>query len=156
MACDVLAKTVSAVCHSKPSFGWVHFHVRLSTCLNDFHSGLLSKGPEESADGHHDHHLRHHRHNIHHYHWLWSSGQVGTVSHPKVQTLSNRTPDAQPAIAMEGGAADRNHSGEGQGDHRGEGGADRNHSGEGQGGTHTTGNHRGEGGYHGVGGGGGA
>ena len=49
------------------------------------------------------------------------------VSHPKVQTLSNRTPDAQPAIAMEGGAADRNHSGEGQG------------------GTHTTGNHRGEG-----------
>ena len=94
--------------------------------------------------------------NIHHYHWLWSSGQVGTVSHPKVQTLSNRTPDAQPAIAMEGGAADRNHSGEGQGDHRGEGGADRNHSGEGQGGTHTTGNHRGEGGYHGVGGGGGA
>ena len=60
-----------------------------------------------------------------------------TVSHPKVQTLSNRTPDAQPAIAMEGGAADRNHSGEGQG------------------GTHTTGNHRGEGGYHGVGGEGG-
>ena len=63
---------------------------------------------------------------------------------------------------MEGGAADRNHSGEGQGgthttgNHRGEGGADRNHSGEGQGGTHTTGNHRGEGGYHGVGGGGGA
>ena len=56
---------------------------------------------------------------------------------------------------MEGGAADRNHSGEGQGDHRGEGGADRNHSGEGQGGTHTTGNHRGEGGYHGVGGRGG-
>ena len=55
-----------------------------------------------------------------------------------VQTLSNRTPVAQPAIAMEGGAADRNHSGEGQG------------------GTHTTGNHRGEGGYHGVGGGGGA
>ena len=60
---------------------------------------------------------------------------------------------------MEGGAADRNHSGEGQGgthttgNHRGEGGADRNHSGEGQGGTHTTGNHRGEGGYHGVGGG---
>ena len=54
-----------------------------------------------------------------------------------VQTLSNRTPDAQPAIAMEGGAADRNHSGEGQG------------------GTHTTGNHRGEGGYHGVGGEGG-
>ena len=136
MACDVLAKTVSAVCHSKPSFGWVRFHVRLSTCLNDFHSGLLSKGPEESADGDHDHHLRHHhRHNIRHYHWLWSSGQVGTVSHPKVQTLSNRTPDAQPAIAMEGGAADRNHSGEGQG------------------GTHTTGNHRGEGGYHGVGGG---
>ena len=89
-------------------------------------------------DGDHDHHLRHHhRHNIHHYHWLWSSGQVGTVSHPKVQTLSNRTPDAQPAIAMEGGAADRNHSGEGQG------------------GTHTTGNHRGEGGYHGVGGEGG-
>ena len=49
---------------------------------------------------------------------------------------------------MEGGAADRNHSGEGQGgthttgNHRGEGGADRNHSGEGQGGTHTTGNHR--------------
>ena len=108
MACDVLAKTVSAVCHSKPSFGWVRFHVRLSTCLNDFHSGLLSKGPEESADGDHDHHLRHHhRHNIRHYHWLWSSGQVGT------------------------------------------------HSGEGQGGTHTTGNHRGEGGYHGVGGGGG-
>ena len=33
------------------------------------------------------------------------------------------------------------------------GAADRNHSGEGQGGTHTTGNHRGEGGYHGVGGG---
>ena len=60
------------------------------------------------------------------------------VSHPKVQTLSNRTPGAQPAIAMEGGAADRNHSGEGQG------------------GTHTTRNHRGEGGYHGVGGGGGA
>ena len=53
----------------------------------------------------------------------------------KLQTLSNRTPDAQPAIAMDGGAADRNHSGEGQG------------------GTHTTGNHRGEGGYHGVGGG---
>ena len=133
MACDVLAKTVSAVCHSKPSFGWVRFHVRLSTCLNDFHSGLLSKGPEESADGDHDHHLRHHhRHNIHHYHWLWSSGQVGTVSHPKVQTLSNRTPDAQPAIAMEGGAADRNHSGEGQG------------------GTHTTGNHRGEGGRGGL------
>ena len=142
MACDVLAKTVSAVCHSKPNFGWVCFHVRLSTCLNDFHLGLLSKGPEESADGDHDHHLRHHhRHNIHHYHWLWSSGQVGTVSHPKVQTLSNRTPDAQTAIAMEGGAADRNHSGEGQGgthttgNHRGEGGADRNHSGEGQGGN---------------------
>ena len=97
--------------------------------MNDFHSGLLSKGPEESADGDHDDHLRHHhRHNIHHYHWLWSSGQVGTVSHPKVQTLSNRTPDAQPAIAMEGGAADRNHSGEGQG------------------GTHTTRNHRGGGG----------
>ena len=36
------------------------------------------------------------------------------------------------------------------------GAADRNHSEEGQGGTHTTGNHRGEGGYHGVGGGGGA
>ena len=35
------------------------------------------------------------------------------------------------------------------------GAADRNHSGEGQGGTHTTGNHRGEGGYHGVGGEGG-
>ena len=118
--------------------------------MNDFHSGLLSKGPEESADGDHDHHLRHHRHNIHHYHWLWSSGQVGTVSHPKVQTLSNRTPAAQPAIAMEGGAADRNWGGAGgpQG-----GGADGNHSGEGQGGTHTTGNHRGEGGYHGVGGG---
>ena len=28
--------------------------VSLSTCLNDFHSGLLSKGPEESADGDHD------------------------------------------------------------------------------------------------------
>ena len=51
--------------------------------------------------------------------------------------LKNWTPDAQPAIAMEGGAADRNHSGEGQG---------RND---------TTGNHRGEGGYHGVGGEGG-
>ena len=139
LACDVLAETVSAVCHSKPSFGRVRFHARLSTCLNDFHSGLLSKGPEESADGDHDHHLRHHHHhNIHHYQWLWSSGQVGTVSHPKVQTLSNRMPDTQPAIAMEGGAADRNHSGKGQG------------------GTHTTGNHRGEGGYHGVGGGGGA
>ena len=76
--------------------------------MNDFHSGLLSKGPEESADGDHDHHLgHHHRHNFHHYHWLWSSGQVGTVSHPKVQTLSNRTPDAQPPIAMEGGAAGR-------------------------------------------------
>ena len=33
-----------------------------------------------------------------------------------VQTLSNRTPVAQPAIATEGGAADRNHSGEGQGE----------------------------------------
>ena len=65
----------------------------------------------------------HHRHNIHHYHWLWSSGQVGTVSHPKVQTLSNRTPDAQPAIAMEGGAADRNHSGRHiTGNHRAQGG----------------------------------
>ena len=50
---------------SRVSVGF--FHVRLSTCLNDFHSGLLSKGPEESADGDHDHHLRHHhRHNIHH------------------------------------------------------------------------------------------
>ena len=55
----------------------------------------------------------------------------------KVQTLSNRTPDAQPAIGMEGGAADRNHSGEGQG------------------GTHITGNHRGEGGIPWGGGGGG-
>ena len=35
------------------------------------------------------------------------------------------------------------------------GAADRNHSGAGQGGTHTTGNYRGEGGYHGVGGRGG-
>ena len=34
--------------------------VSLRTCLHDFHSGLLSKGPEESADGDHDHHLRHH------------------------------------------------------------------------------------------------
>ena len=52
--------------------------VSLSTCLNDFHSGLLSKGPEQSADGDHGHHLRHRRHhNIHDYHWLWSSGQVG-------------------------------------------------------------------------------
>ena len=33
------------------------------------------------------------------------------------------------------------------------GAADRNHSGEGQEGTHTTRNHRGEGGYHGVAGG---
>ena len=82
-----------------------------------------------------DHHLRHHHRHKHHYHWLWSSGQVGTVSHPKVQTLSNRTPDAQPAIAMERGAADRNHSGEGQG------------------GTHTTGNHRGRGDTMGGGGG---
>ena len=92
--------------------------------MNGFHSGLLSKGPEESADGDHDHHLRHHhRHNIHHYHWLWSSGQVGTVSHPKVQTLSNRTPDAQPATAMEGGAADRNQWGGAGGNphHRGNG-----------------------------------
>ena len=47
--------------------------VSLSTWLNDFHSGLLSKGPEESADGDHDHHLRHHhrQNNVHHYHWLW-------------------------------------------------------------------------------------
>ena len=44
-----------------------------------------------------------------------------------------RTPDAQPAIAMEGGAADRKHSGEGQGEPTPQG---------------TTG-----GGYHGVGGG---
>ena len=52
--------------------------VSLSTCLNDFHSELLSKGPEESADGAHDHHFRHHHyHHIHQYHWLWSSGQVG-------------------------------------------------------------------------------
>ena len=49
------------------------------------------------------------------------------------QTLSNRTPDAwkgaQPTATTVG---------------------------RGRGGTHTTGNHRGEGGYHGVGGGGGA
>ena len=32
--------------------------VTLSTCLNAFHSGLLSKGPDESADVDHDHHLR--------------------------------------------------------------------------------------------------
>ena len=63
----------------------------LSAFLNDFHSGLLSKGPLESADGDHDHHLRHrHHHNIHHYHWLWSSG--GTVSHPMVQPLATGRP----------------------------------------------------------------
>ena len=44
-------------------------------------------------------------------------------------------PDAQPAIAMEGGAAARNHREEGQG------------------GTHTTGNHRGGGGIPWGGGG---
>ena len=27
-------------------------------CLNDFHSGILRKGPEERADGDHDQHLR--------------------------------------------------------------------------------------------------
>ena len=27
-------------------------------CLIDFHSGLLSKGPQERADGDRDHHLR--------------------------------------------------------------------------------------------------
>ena len=52
--------------------------VSLSTFLNDFQLGLLSKGPEESADEDHDHHLRHHHpHNIHHCQWLWRSGQVG-------------------------------------------------------------------------------
>ena len=62
-------------------------------------------------------------------------GIMTTIS--VIQTVSNRTPDAQPAIAMEGGAADRNHSGEGQG------------------GTHTTGNHGGRGDTMGWGGGGG-
>ena len=104
--------------------------------MNDFHSGFLSKGPEESADGDHDHHLRHHRrHNIHHHHWLWSSGQVGTVSYAKVQTL--RTPDAQPAIAMEGGSRPQPQWG---------GAGGNPHHREPQGG----------GGYYGVGGGGGA
>ena len=66
-ACDVL---------SPVSVGFVKSS--LSMCLNDFQSGLLSKGPEESADLDHDQRLRHHHHhNIHHYHWLWSSGQVG-------------------------------------------------------------------------------
>ena len=96
--------------------------------MNGFHSGLLSKGPEESADG------------------IMTTISVIIIAIIFITiigfgaqgSLSNRTPDAQPAIAMEGGAADRNHIGEGQG------------------GTHTTGNHRVEGGYHGVGGGGGA
>ena len=52
--------------------------VSLSTCLNDFHSRLLSKGPEESADGDHDHHLRHHHHqNIHHYHCFGAQSRSG-------------------------------------------------------------------------------
>ena len=52
----------------------------------------------------------------------------------KLQTLSNRTPDAQPAMAMEGGAADRNQWG-------------------GAGGNPHHREPQGEGGYHGVGGG---
>ena len=71
---------------------------------------------------------------------LANGGRAGAHGNTRQGTTGagGGTPDAQTAIAMEGGAADRNHSGEGQG------------------GTHTTGNHRGEGGYHGVGGGGGA
>ena len=99
--------------------------VSLSTCLNDCHSGLLSKGPGESADG--DHHLRHHHH--HNFITIIGFGAQGraefsgTVSHPKVQTLSNRTPNQQwpwngvQPTATTGGAA----------------------------GGHTTGNHRGRG-----------
>ena len=75
LECDVLAKTVLTVVIPSQ----VSVKVSLNTYLNDFHSGLLSKGPEESADGDHDHHPRHHHHHhdTHHYHWLWSSGQVG-------------------------------------------------------------------------------
>ena len=76
LACDVLAKTVLTVVIPSQ----VSVKVSLNTYLNDFHSGLLSKGPEESADGNHDHHPRHHHHHHHHtyhYHWLWSPGQVG-------------------------------------------------------------------------------
>ena len=78
LECDVLAKTVLTVVIPSQ----VSVKVSLNTYLNDFHSGLLSKEPEESADGDHDHHPRHHHHHhhhhdTHHYHWLWSSGQVG-------------------------------------------------------------------------------
>ena len=54
MACDVRAKLSTVVIPSQVSVG--SLNVSLSACLNDFHSGLLSKGPEESADGDHDHH----------------------------------------------------------------------------------------------------
>ena len=90
----------------------------------DCHSGLLSKGPGESADG--DHHLRHHHH--HNFITIIGFGAQGraefsgTVSHPKVQTLSNRTPNQQwpwngvQPTATTGGAAGGNpHHGEPQG-----------------------------------------
>ena len=72
--------------------------VSLGACLSGFHWGLLSMGPEESADGDHARHLRHH-HN--HHHWVWSSGWVGDQW------------DARPEIVMEGAAANQNPGGGG-------------------------------------------
>ena len=49
-SCDVLAETVRPLSF-QAKFRLGSLTVSMSTCLNDFHSGLLSKGPEESAFG---------------------------------------------------------------------------------------------------------
>ena len=75
--------------------------VSLSTCLNDFHSGLLSKGPEEIADGDHDTIfviiiiITITFITIIGFRAQGRSEFSGTVPQPKVQTLSNRTPNQQ-------------------------------------------------------------
>ena len=95
MACDVLAKTVSTVVIPSQRFGWVTS--KLEHVIEGFSFGLLSKGPEECADGDHDHIfviiITVISITIIGFGAQGKSEFSGTVSHLKVQTLSNRTPN---------------------------------------------------------------
>ena len=95
--------------------------VSLSTGLNDFHSGLLSTGPEESADGDHDHHHHHHELQCNCINTLSSkplaTGRPTSNSHGRGRSR----PQPQGGGGQGGTHTTRNHNGEG-GDTMGWGG----------------------------------
>ena len=98
-ACSLLYVVENRALSFQAKFRFGSLTVSLSTSLNDFHAGLLSKGPEESADGDHDNHLVIIITII--FITIMGFGAQRRsefseiVSHPKVQTLSNRTPNQQ-------------------------------------------------------------